>query len=177
MSPIKRCSLWVCLAGCALCLAGCYERSVEGAASVYSFADWVRVLAIVVGLAGVPAGWLLRRWGDRLGFVLMGLSPILLIIVVPGLFMDRVVVDAEHFEARYGFWFAPSDHRVRFDDLQLMRYVRVEDSRGRGSYQLECQTRQGDVVTVHAGDLVSKAVPEILDRARARGVPVAGPAP
>jgi hypothetical protein len=177
MKPTTRRSIWVCLAGFTLCLAGCYERSVEGAASVYGFADWVRMLVIVGGLIGVPVGWLLRRWSDRLGFVLMGLSPILLIIVAPGLFNDRVVVDAEHSEARYGFWFAPSDHHVRFDDLQQIRYVLVRDSRGRGSYELQCQTRLGDVVTVHAGDLVSKAVPEILERARARGVPVVAPAP
>jgi hypothetical protein len=155
-----------------LTTSGCYERVARGDQSVYQFAWWMGPAVIAGGILGVPAGWFLRRVNERWGFVLMVLGPVLLILVAPAMFSDRVVVDPDHFEARYGIWFRPSVHSIRFDDLREIRYVKVKGARGRTDYQLNCITKAGETRVVHAGDLVRNTVPEILARAKAKGVPV-----
>jgi hypothetical protein len=102
----------------------------------------------------------------------MFMAPVLLIIVTPSMFNDRVVIDAEHFEATYGFWFAPSVHSVRFDGLREIRYVAVRGSRNSISHKLHCVRRDGSVTVVDAGDLVRNGVPEIMSKAQAKRVPV-----
>jgi hypothetical protein len=161
------------LAALTLCLvAGCYERVSRGNESLYRFVWWLGPVVIAGGILGVPIGWLLRKWTPKWGFVLMFIAPVLLVIVAPAMYSDRVLIDDEHFEVRYGFWFAPSVFDLRFEDLSEIRYVVVHDARGRASYELHCLTNTGEVVVVHAGDLVRNTVPEILARAKARGVRV-----
>jgi hypothetical protein len=129
--------------------------------------------AVIAGaILGFPAGWILRRKSERWGFVLMGISPFLLIMVAPAIYSDRVVVDQNHFEANYGLWFSPTIHNIRFQDLREIRYVGVPGRRGRMNYELRCTTTSGEQRVVHAGDLVKNTVPEILERAKARGVAV-----
>ena len=171
MSSRKRPGILVLLA--LLCLvAGCYEKTTRADESVYHFAWWLRAVVIAAGLLMLPAGWLLRRRNQGLGVILMILAPVLLVIVGPAMFNDRVVIDAEHFEARYGFWFSPSEHNVRFDDLREIRYVAVRGARNRIKYEVQCVRKDGGTTVVHAGDLVRNAVPEILSRAKAKKVPV-----
>jgi hypothetical protein len=152
--------------------AGCYEHVSRGNQSIYQFAWWLGPVVIAGGVLGIPAGWLLRKWSPKWGFVLMGLAPLLLLFVAPAMYSDRVLIDDEHFEARYGFWFNPSEHNLRFQDLREIKYVEVSGNRGRTNYELHCFTKTGQVSVVHAGDLVKNTVPEILARARARGVVV-----
>jgi hypothetical protein len=158
-------------------MSGCYEHALQGNASIYRFAWWLGPMLIAAGVLSVPAGWLLRQWNAKWGFVLMILGPILLVVVVPAMYSDYVVVDDEHFEARYGFWFSPTVHNVQFQELREIRYVAVPGSRGRTDYELRCLSNTGQVSVVHAGDLVKNTVPEILARARARGVSVASQVP
>ena len=159
-------ALTVCFA------AGCYERVTRGNESIYRFAWWLGPMIIAGGLVGVPIGLLLRKWSKRLGFVLMGLAPVLLFIVAPAIYSDYVRIDDEHFEARYGFWFAPSVHNLRFGELREVRYVAVRGPRGRTNYELRCLNKTGQLSVVSAGDLVRNTVPEILQRAKLRGVQV-----
>jgi hypothetical protein len=162
----------------ALCLvAGCYERVTDGNASVYRFAWWLGPAVIAGGILGVPVGWVLRKVLPRWGLALMVLSPFLLILVAPAMYSDRVVVDDEHFEARYGFWFSPTVHNLRFRDLRQIQYVGVPGSRGRTKYELHCVTSAGQATVVSAGDLVRQTVPEILARAKASGVVVVNQVP
>jgi hypothetical protein len=152
--------------------SGCYEKVVQGDESVYRFAGWVGIVVIAAGLVGIPAGWLLRRWSAKWGFVLMGMSPLLLILIAPAMYSDRVVVGPDGFHARYGIWFSPRVHDVRFDTLKEIRRVGVRNSKGRINYELHCVRKDGEVEAIAIGDLVVKAVPEILSRAKARHVPV-----
>jgi hypothetical protein len=46
-------------------LSGCYDRSVQGDRSVYSFAWWVGLLVILGGLVAIPLGLVIRRWSGR----------------------------------------------------------------------------------------------------------------
>jgi hypothetical protein len=152
--------------------SGCYEQSVRGDQSVYGFAWWVGVGVIVGSLIAVPLGWVIRRWSGRWSFVLIVMGPLLLVFVAPAMFLDKVVVDREHFEARYGFWFSPTRHNLRFDDMRELRYVETRDRKNRVKYELHCVMKAGDTRVVHVGDLVQFAVPEILERAKAKQVPV-----
>jgi hypothetical protein len=121
------------LAMLTICLAGCYEKSAQGDQSTYAFAGWIGVAVILGGLVFVPAGWFLRRLSMKYGLVLMFMGPVLLLIIAPAMYSDKVVVDNDHFEARYGFWFAPSQHNIRFSDLQEIRFVEVPGARNRSS--------------------------------------------
>jgi hypothetical protein len=155
-----------------LTASGCYERTTQGDQAIYHFAWWLGPAVIVGAILAVPAGWALRKVSERFGFALMILGPVLLVMVAPAMFSDRVVVDKDHFEARYGIWFSPSVHSIRFDDLREIRYVKTRGARGRTNWQLHCITKGGETRAVSAGDLVRQTVPEILDRARAKGLQV-----
>lgn len=161
------------LAGLALVLicliSGCHEHTVEGRQSVYRFAPWVGVSVIAGGLLAVPLGWVLRKWSGKWSFVLILMGPFVLVMVAPSMYLDRVVVDDDHFEVRYGIWWSPSVHNLRFADLQAIHYLTVSGRRG---YQMQCLGQDKTVTVVHAGDLVRNTVPEILQRARAKGVVV-----
>jgi hypothetical protein len=157
----------------ALCfVSGCYERVSLGNQSLYHFAWWLGPAVIAAGILAVPIGWFVRKQNGRWGFVLMVMGPVLLIIAAPAMYSDRVLIDEEHFETRYGFWFSPTVQNIRFDDLQAIRYVAVRARRGRTNYELRCTRKSGGEATVHAGDLVKNAVPEILTRAKAKGIVV-----
>lgn len=153
-------------------ILGCYEHESHGNQSVYQFAGWVAPTVIGGSILCIPIGWLLGKWSPKWGFVLMGMAPILLVMVAPSMYSDRVLIDDEHFEAIYGSWFSPSKHDVRFRDLREIRHVAVRGSYGRTLYELHCIANTGQVTVVHAGDLVKNTVPEILARAKARGVVV-----
>ncbi len=168
----KRC-MTVCAAVLLICLvSGCYEHVTDGQKSLYQFAWWVGPLVIAGGILGIPIGWWIRKWNAKWGFVMMGMAPLLLVIVAPGMYTDRVLIDDEHFETRYGFWFDPSVHDIRFDNLREIRFVAVPGSRGRTNHEMRCTTKKGETTVVHAGDLVMPTVPEILARAEKRGVKV-----
>lgn len=175
--PTSR-SVLLLAASLALCLVpGCHELVSQGDQSTYRFAWWLGPAVIVAGLLGIPLGWVLRKWNVKLGFALMVLGPVLLVVVAPAMYNDRVVVDNEHFEARYGFWFAPTVHNLRFRDLREIRYVAVPADNGRTNNELHCLTAAGELRVVHAGNLVVKCVPEIMERARAAGIPVVNQVP
>lgn len=157
-----------------LFVPGCYEKEVRGNESVFKFAGWLGPLLIVGGIAAIPAGWLIRRQSFRLGFVIMILAPVVLLIAAPAMYNDRVLIDDQHFEARYGFWFNPTEHNIRFMDLSKIQYVSVHRGGRRGGtkYELHCINKSGNDTVVAAGDLLRNAVPEILARAAASGVVV-----
>jgi hypothetical protein len=155
----------------ALCVvSGCYERATVGNQSIYRFDWWLGPTVIGAGILAVPIGWFVRKRNARWGFVLMVMGPFLLAVVAPAMYSDRVLIDDEHFETRYGLWFKPTEQNIRFDDLQAIRYIAVPARRGRLNYELRCTRKAGGETTVHAGDLVKNAVPEILARAKAKGI-------
>ena len=150
-------------------LTGCYEHVSRGKESTYQAVWWLGPVIAVGGILGIPIGWCLRK-GKLRSFLLI-MSPILLLLVAPAMYSDRVVIDDEHFEAGFGFWFNPSVHNVRFDDLREIRYV-TDSGWRRTKRELHCLTNAGHILVVPAGDLVIHTVPEILARAKARGVRV-----
>jgi hypothetical protein len=156
-----------------LCVfSGCYEHISRGNESIYRFAWWVGPAVIGGGILAVPIGWLVRKRIPRWGFALMGMGPFLIILIAPAMYRDHVLIDDEHFEASYGVWFQPTVHLVRFDDLSEIHHVAVRDRRGSINYEIHCLKKDGQTSVVHAGTLVKNTVPELLARARAKGVRV-----
>ncbi len=88
------------------------------------------------------------------------------------MYSDRVLIDDQHFEATYGFWFSPTLRQIRFDELSEIQYVAVRGRRGRINYEIRCLKKDGQSSVVHAGDLVKNTVPELLARAKSKGVNV-----
>jgi hypothetical protein len=161
-----------------ICLfAGCIKTTEQEDATLYTFDSWVAPTAILVSIAAIPLGWALRKRIARLGYGLLILGPIFL-IMSPSLLTDRVKVDPQHFEARYGFWWAPNERNVRFDELREIR-IKVTESRTRRGgkkkdYSLDCVKKTGETVNVALGTIMQEAAGEIVGNAQASGVPVLG---
>lgn len=157
-----------------LACAGCIQRTVRGDVSTYGFETWVMLAIAVGGIVAVPAGWYLRKRIARLGYALLILGPLAVIFLTPVMWMDRVVVDPDHFE-RSSAMPGSKNHSVRFADVAAMRYhSRVERS-GRSSgrkYYLDVTRKDGQVQTISLGTLLQEALGEIADRAAARGIQV-----
>ena len=154
---------------------GCVDRTVTGDSTTYDYAWWVPVVVLVSALVAVPAGLMIRRRSGRAGVGLLILGPVLGVVILPAMILDKVKVDSEHFETHYGIWFAPSKHNVRFDDLRELRLVTYEERGRRGrrttKQKFVCVHKSAAPQdTVHLGTLVKEAAPEILKRAAERGV-------
>lgn len=164
------------LAAVALLTAGCVTESRDGDTTVVAFAPWVGLLAILGGLAAVPVGLLARRWKPFLGWALVVLGPVGLVVLAPGLFLDRVTVSPEKFTLWTGFWFSPTVHEVRYDGLSEVAITAEERTGRRGrksvSYYLECRGK-GGAQKVPVGDLMKEGgLKHILDMADRKDIPI-----
>jgi hypothetical protein len=156
---------------------GCVDRSVNGDQITYDYAWWAPVMALLIGLVALPAGLALRKHSGRVGGGLLILSPILALFIFPTLLLDKVKVDPQHFEDRYGIWFMPSTHNVRFDDLREIRLVTYQTRTRRGGrrtkQKLVCIHKGATPQdTIELGTLVKEAAPEIMRRAGEHGVTI-----
>jgi len=154
---------------------GCVERNVEGNSAVYTFPTWLSYAVGAASLVLVPVGLLVLKWRKALGIILMIGGPLLAVFVAPSFGYDKVVVDPDHFELRTGFWFSPTQHNVRFDDVTSMTIreeVRYNRGRKNYSYYLDCAKKQGGVEAVPVGDVMKKAIDEITQRSEEKGIRV-----
>lgn len=178
MSTPRRSTLSRCLVLIVVLAAGCYNRVVQGDETVYSFAGWVGALVILGGLVAFPVGLLISQRSWR-GYIIVVGGPLIALLVGPSMYTDRVKVDEQHFECRYGFWWSPSIFNIRFDDLRHIEWeTEVKTSRRGGqeyNYFLLCVYKDGRRDKVAVGTLMRQAVEEILQRARERSVPILFP--
>jgi hypothetical protein len=158
-------------------LAGCVKEDVRGDTSVFSFEGWVMGLVIVGGLVAAPLGLAIRKKIPRLGWALIIGGPILLVLIGPGVVLDKATVDRDHFEARYGMWFAPSQVNVKFDDLTSMHLSAVTKGFGRRrrtERSMDLTYKSGQTRRVPLGDMLRYVAPRIAERAQEQGVAVTG---
>ena len=152
-----------------LCLlSGCCEHTTDGSVSIYKFAGWMGPTVIIGGILSITIAFLIRK--STIRFAVIGLIAILLIVVAPAMYNDRVELDDEHFEARYGFWFNPKEVNLRFEDLKSIRRVKTRSLRGTVGWELHCTSKSDQKTVLHLGDLVQFAAEEIMEKARAKGV-------
>ncbi|MEM6328995.1 MAG: hypothetical protein AAF790_01975 [Planctomycetota bacterium] len=161
------------LAGIALSISGCVKKAALDGASVYTMQWWVPTVGIAAAAAVTTLGWYKRKSSWRWMIALIG-APIAGVAVVPGLFLDKVVVDDSHFALNTGFWFMPTEHDVAFADLSRIDYTMTESRGRRGRkkkrYYFECYSKSGSMERVPLGELMNEASGEILSKAEAAGV-------
>ncbi len=169
------CPLW--MTGLVLLLvAGC-GRQPQGDGAIYAVQWWVPWAVGFFGLLFVPLGLLIRR-RTIYGWILMVVGPLLALLIAPMVATDKVTVDKDRFQNVHGFWWSKDIETVYYKDVRQMT-VREEVKQGRHgpeySYFLDCQMKNGPMITVPIGDLMKKAWPELADNAVKKGVPVFGP--
>jgi hypothetical protein len=162
------------LAVCAA-LAGCGHRHLDDDRILYAYDWWLGPLIVLLGLACVPAGWQLRREGKAaFAYALMVAGPLAALALAPGAFLNKVEIDQEHFEVRHGFWWAPTVHSVRFQDLTDIRLMEYQHQGTRGkhyTHQLEFTFRSGERGKISMdGDLRQEAGADILAMAGKHGL-------
>ncbi|MBX9678545.1 MAG: hypothetical protein K2X38_07255 [Gemmataceae bacterium] len=167
MSPLRRLVfLCVCIS-----LSGCTEVTRTGDKAIWTFAPWVGLLVLLGALVGIAGGflWLVFRdkWTGIAGtafFVILG------VIAAPAMFTDFCEVTPEGFHLRTGIWFAPNEHRIRFDEVDSI-HMTTERGRRSSSTFLVSNTRQGQVRTP-VGDLMRHGpIDDIIAQVRRRGIP------
>lgn len=157
-----------------LCLTGCVNEQTSNGVTTFTFAGWVKTLSLLGSLGGLVGGIAIKNAVPRLGWGLLIICPLALVFMVPGLFTDFVTVDSEQFELKTGFWFAPTHHQIKFDDLAGATITSKSHYSRRGksvSYDLHCNLRNGQQETVPIGDLMKGAIGRILDEFDARNIP------
>lgn len=173
IAPPHRRPVLLILMALGLCvLGGCVDHTTRGTSTIYHYSWWCGPLALVGGLLFVPGGLMLRRWNERLGLAMLFLSPVLLIGVVPGAYLNRVVVDDDHFEVRNGIWFIPERADVKFADASSVRFLERRTLRGKRKYELVCVMKSGKEISIEAGEVEKAAAPEIVLKALIKGVGV-----
>lgn len=168
----------ILLAVVLLCAAGCTERTVEGSRTTWTMQQQWGILILVGSLATLAVGLgLVFLWKHSGGWVLVVIGG-LVAAVVPGMLLyGRVLVDDDHLEANYGFWFAPTRHDIRFADVRELNVgsQEVRGRRGTVRHQATLQYTLADGRTGEVtGDLLRAAMDEILERARKQGVRING---
>jgi hypothetical protein len=166
---------WLLIACGGALLCGCVDESVQGETTVWTFAWWVPLAALVLAGAGGAIGWRVRKQWRRVGYGLLIGAGLTIPFLAPMLMRDRVTVDAERFTLRTGFWFYPTRHDVRFDDLsriELQETKRWSRTGRRVTYTLLCVRRRGGPEPVPIGTLMEYAVEKILDTATNQGVEI-----
>jgi hypothetical protein len=116
-----------------------YRVSRDGEVTTVSFGWWTRLLALLIGIAVAAYGFRLyqkRSHYYRYGPVLMVLGPVLIILTIPMLLLNKTVVDDQRFEFADGMWWNIHRYEVRFDDVRNAR-LETQEKQTRNSTYLE----------------------------------------
>ena len=153
------------------------RQDASGPVSVYTYQLWWIGLIALIGLAAVVGGCMDLRRDRRGAFAIIGIGIALLGLLVPGHVLARASVTTDHFEFRRG---------VR-RNATLIRYADVAEIKRKSTrttlfgfttidHRLTLIMRVGPDVLVSAaeGSPFGAALPEVIRKAQANGVVVAG---
>ncbi|AMV40846.1 hypothetical protein [Planctomyces sp. SH-PL62] len=153
---------------------GCVRRRLDGDASIYSPEPWIIAATALGATTAAVAGWFVRRRRKWIGYLLLGVGVLVLLTTVPGLALSRALVDSEHVEWNRGL----NRFHFRFDDLAGIDHSVRKVPLGRTTrdvHYLEFTTKAGETTLIQvepgAARYLQDAIPEILQRAKDRGVP------
>jgi hypothetical protein len=160
---------------------GCFgvDRKDDNGVSTYSFATWMLSLPILLGAFLAVVG-LLTRKGTRawISYVFLALGPLVALLGVPMMAMDRTVVDDEHFTSSHGLPWAREEFSHRFDEISSIDIDRIITKRQNGpesnSYFLDCKLKNGGNDRMQVGNVMESAVPQILGNAKKKGATIRG---
>ncbi|HVX11323.1 MAG TPA: hypothetical protein VHC22_09100 [Pirellulales bacterium] len=160
---------WVCF------LAGCVDESTTGDKTTFTFSVWVPLAVVLGSIAATAVGAAVRTRNKRLGYVLLIGGPVALIVVAPGIFLDRVDIDRNQLTVRTGFWFMPNVQEIDLRHVKTIEVVAEQRRTRRGTrtdYKLIFHTADGSARTVSAGDLLKQSLPKITTIAHEQGIEV-----
>ena len=142
-------------------LAGCVKEQTDGSSSTFTYELWVPALIFLGGVAAAPLGWVLRQKSGRLGWGLMIAGPVAALVFAPTMFLDKIVVDADHFQVRTGIVGMAETHSIKFADLKAV-HLTVKTSRGRRGRKttkeyLVCESKTGNRTEVEMSGRLATA--------------------
>ena len=171
--PRTRIVISIGLAVSCLSASGCIAKTQDGDATVYHFEWWTWTACLAVGVALVGLGWMLRTRSFFKGWMMIIVGCLFGLAIAPGLAVESLIVDAEHFEIRRAPWFW--SYNLRFDDIRSIDLTSKQRWTKRGKridYNLVCIFRNGEREFVPVGDLLSEALAEVFDQAKAKNIAV-----
>jgi hypothetical protein len=179
--PTRRTIRLLAIACASLLFAGCFgiERKDDNGVSTYSFAIWMLSLPIFLGAFLAVVG-LLTRKGTRawISYIFLVLGPLVALLGVPMMAMDRTVVDDEHFTSSHGLPWAREEYNHRFDEItsiDIERDVAVSQTgRESNTNVLNCKLKNGGSHRMQVGNVMESAVPQILGNAKKKGATITG---
>ena len=158
-------------------LTGCVREQTTGSTSTYSYELWVPGLIFLGGIVAAPLGWALREKSGRLGWGLMIFGPIAAFGFAPTMYLDQIVVAADHFMVRDGIVGMATTYDVKFADVKTMRMT-TETTRGRRGRKntkayLLCDLKSGSTVKVPLdGRLAEAAVVPLIKQIVEHQIPI-----
>jgi hypothetical protein len=166
--------------------SGCVHESVRGDTVTYTYEWWLAGAAALGAVVAAAVGWCLMGLGGssswswffgikRTGFGLLIGGPVVAFVLLPTAFTHYAKVDDYHFEVRHGWWWSPTSHTIRFDQLKEIGFSAEErrTRHGRSTIiYLDCISHAGQREEVDMDVLMQQAVADILKRAEQRGVKV-----
>src|SRR5262245_33849036 len=139
-------------------LAGCTQSEIGDKEIVYTFSLGAIAISILISASFVVGGFVFwwKKTSPVIGLILVCVGVLAFLLIPTNLLSDRVVVTESYFDARYGFWFAQTQHHIRYDELRDIRQVQKRGRRGGDVSYLACTTKNGTLIEV-TGDLVRAA--------------------
>jgi len=153
-----------------------YRVSRNGDVTTVSFAWWTLLLALLVGLAVAAYGFRVYRKRShyyRYGPVLMVMGPVLIILTIPMLLLNKTVVDDQRFEIADGMWWNVQRHQVMFDDVRSAR-LETQEKQTRNTTYLERRLvlvmKDGGAQTIVVRNTLVGAWPDLVRHFQSRGI-------
>lgn len=144
---------------------------------IYRASPWWIAIILVPATAFLVIGVVVATMPGLLSRVLGGmafLAGLIIIAISPTVLIGELVVTSEQFSHTVGFWWNPKTTTIRFDDVQSIQVIPVEQQRGPPTFNLECRRRDGDVVTIPKSTAIEAGLPVIFVNAARRGVELPG---
>lgn len=146
---------------------------IEAQTEILRHSPWVILLVFLGGgIALLISAWLLRSGRKRrLGWGLLVIGFVAEVVLGPGLINDRISISPTSFQLRVGFWFAPSEWRFDYKDVDFITDAYRTDVKGRRRPIWNVQLKGGQTLEVPQGDLWRKHRERVLLRLKQYGVP------
>lgn len=174
MSNSQRPLLLALVLFCAL--TGCVSEKTDGDTIRITYEIWVWFSLFFGGIAASFVGWVLRKFSDRLGWVLMLLGAAGALYFGPTTFLENASLTPTKFNLNTGFY-ASNHFEVTLDELQsaivIMEETRGKRGRKNKHYYLVCTEKNGKQNKLPLSNAIfKKAMPHLRDRIRERGIDI-----
>jgi hypothetical protein len=167
---VRRAGLLV-VALAAAAAGGCYAVEESAEATVIRFSPVSRLAIVAVPACLVAAGLVLCLFKPTRIVGLLGVAGTLFLggLILPGMYMDRVVITPTEITQTTGLWFAPTVKGFRYADVRSVA-IR-ETQRGRHTSRVWfVQRRDGTTQEIDPGDLWEFNEALVVQKLRGYGV-------